>query len=208
MVGFVDDCNGQTNSFKEDVTDQSVHKLVAQTQANAQAWTDMLQASGGALELSKCSCHILQWQFSLQGAPVLVPKHSEESAQINVWDAYGNTEQSLQPLGAFHAHKTLGHFKDPAGTQGEQFHQLLTKSDNITAFLWKCPLTRLEAWTYYYACYLPAVGYPLACTFFSEKQLNTVQRKAMSIIIPRCGFNRNTKREILYGPMQYGGASF
>ncbi|KAI2500300.1 hypothetical protein MHU86_14180 [Fragilaria crotonensis] len=30
----------------------------------------------------------------------------------------------------------------------------------------------------------------------------------MSIIIPRCGFNRNTKREVLYGPIELGGANF
>ena len=30
----------------------------------------------------------------------------------------------------------------------------------------------------------------------------------MSIITPGCGFNRNTKKEILYGPLELGGASF
>ena len=30
----------------------------------------------------------------------------------------------------------------------------------------------------------------------------------MTIMIPRCGFNRNTHRSIIYGPQQYGGASF
>ena len=82
------------------------------------------------------------------------------------------------------------------------------KSDEITAFLWKCPLSRLEAWTFYYACYLPSVGYPLPCSFMTKSQLETIQSKAMSIIVPRCGYNRNTKKDILYGPMELGGASF
>ena len=30
----------------------------------------------------------------------------------------------------------------------------------------------------------------------------------MTIIVARCGYNRNTKREIIYGPMAYGGANF
>jgi hypothetical protein len=30
----------------------------------------------------------------------------------------------------------------------------------------------------------------------------------MQIIIAKCGYNRHTKREILYGPKEYGGASF
>ncbi|KAI2497105.1 hypothetical protein MHU86_17422 [Fragilaria crotonensis] len=31
MVGFVDDCNGQTNLFQEEVTPHTVHRLVQQT---------------------------------------------------------------------------------------------------------------------------------------------------------------------------------
>ena len=30
----------------------------------------------------------------------------------------------------------------------------------------------------------------------------------MKIIVARCGFNRNTKKEVLYGPQELGGASF
>lgn len=112
---------------------------------NIQFLSDMLNASGGTLELSKCSCHILQWQFSAQGPPVLVPKISNDMPQVKVLETDGGKEQSLQILGAFQAHKTIGHFKDPAGTQGEQFRQLLKKSNESTEFLWKCPLTRLEA---------------------------------------------------------------
>ncbi|KAI2496301.1 hypothetical protein MHU86_18213 [Fragilaria crotonensis] len=208
LIGFVDDCNGQTNSFADDGSPNTVKTLVAQAQANAQCWTDLLMASGGALELSKCSNHILQWQFSMQGAPVLVPKHPAAEVNITVRERQDDAGTELRVLSAFTAHKTLGHYKDPAGTQREQYRQLKQKSDSITAFLWEVPLTRLEAWTYYFACYLPAVSYPLASSSLSKQCLENVQRKAMSIIVPRCGFNRNTKKAILYGPLALGGASF
>jgi hypothetical protein len=48
-------------------------------------------------------------------------------------------KKSLQFLGAFYAHKTLGHYEAPAGTQAEQFWQLLEKSNSTMEFLWKCP---------------------------------------------------------------------
>jgi hypothetical protein len=38
--------------------------------------------------------------------------------------------------------------------------------------------------------------------------LANIQRKAMSTIIAKCGYNRNTKRAIIYGPLEYGGANF
>jgi hypothetical protein len=69
-------------------------------------------------------------------------------------------------------------------------------------------MTHLETWTYYYACYLPSVGYLLASLSMSFSQLDRVQRTAMQVIIAKCGYNRHTKREILYGPLEYGGASF
>ncbi len=36
--------------------------------------------------------------------------------------------QQLSVLPAFVAHKTLGHYKDPAGTQQEQYRQLKKKA--------------------------------------------------------------------------------
>ncbi|KAI2510607.1 hypothetical protein MHU86_3718 [Fragilaria crotonensis] len=208
MIGFVDDCNGQTNAFRSDGSSETVKQVVSQAQDNAQCWTDLLHASGGALELSKCSSHILRWQFSLTGAPVLVPSHVSNDVCIEVRDHLSNSAQQLQLLSAYTAHKTLGHYKDPAGTQREQYRQLKRKSDSITAFLWATPLNRSETWTYYFAYYLPAVCYPLASSSLTPQCLDRVQRKAMSIIVPRCGFNRHTKRAIIYGPLALGGASF
>jgi hypothetical protein len=208
MIGFVDDCNGQTNSFADDGSLETLRTLITQTKANAQAWNDLLTASGGALEVSKCSCHILQWIFSPQGAPMLVPYHGDLQSELTVRDDQTNTIHPLQLLSTHTAHKTLGHYKSPVGNQTEQFKQLKKKSDEITAFLWTCPLSRLEAWTYYFACYLPSVGYPLACSSLTKTHLETIQMKAMSIIVARCGFNRHTKKEILYGPFELGGANF
>jgi hypothetical protein len=174
LIGFVDDCNGQTTSFGSDGSSTTVTQLASQAQDNAQCWSDLLYASGGSLELSKCSAHILQWKFSMAGAPFLVPAHSPSDVSINVWDRQSNDTKQLQLLSAYKAHKTLGHYKDPAGTQKEQYRQLQKKSDSITNFLWEVPLTRLEAWTFYFACYLPAVSYPLESSSLTQHHLDRV----------------------------------
>ena len=212
MIGFVDDCNGQTthNAFEIDkpTTEDPIQVLLERTTANAQKWSDLLQTSGGSLELSKCSCQVIDWQFTAHGEPYLKPKQPEHQETLQVTDAITGTRQALELLSPNQAHKTLGHYKLPAGTQKTQAQKLKQKSDDITAFLWRCPLTRLEAWTYYFACYLPSVGYPIPCSSMTKPQLDRIQCKAMQIIIPRCGFNRHTKREILFGPLELGGASF
>jgi hypothetical protein len=208
MIGFVDDSNGQTNDFLCEETSATLPRLLLALQSNAQTWADLLGASGGALELSKCSCHVMAWKFSVQGDPVLFHVGPSMSQPIIVTDPMSQAHHAVEILSPYTAHKTLGHYKEPAGTQHAQYRQLLEKSDSSTAFMWKCEMTPLEASTYYYACNLPSVGYPLSCSSLSFQQLDKIQRKAMKIIVAKCGYNRNTKREILYGPLEYGGANF
>ena len=86
---------------------------------------------------------------------------------------------------------------------------LKAKSNKSVEFLHQCFLTPEEAWTFYYACYLPSIGYPLANSHFTAAQLTNIQRKGKSLIIVKCGYNRNTKLvAIIYGPLEYGGAFF
>ena len=206
MIGFVDDCGSQTNDLSGSGIDEL--KLLQQVSENAQLWTNLLSASGGALEISKCSCHLLNWKFTGMGAPILVPAVSSTQSPVEVKDPIFRTTHTIKLLSPYQSHKTLRHHKDPAGTQRAQFRAVKAKSDELTTFLWKHLLSRKEAWRFYYSCYLPSVTYPLASSSMTEKQLTEVQKTAMSIIVARCGFNRNTKKEILYGPKALGGAEF
>ena len=207
MVGFVDDNNGQVNSFSEPRTQQSLPLLHHQARQNATVWANLLSVTGGTLELSKCSYHVMNWNFSMTGAPVL-QACPPEFRTLQVRDAITGQIQTLEYLTPHKAHKTLGVYKEPAGIQTEQFRQLKQKSDSVTQFLWSVPLKREETRLFYHACYLTSIGYPLTSTYFTHDQLDKIQRKAMAIIVARCGYNRNTKKELLYGLIEYGGADF
>ena len=207
MIGFVDDSNGQVNSFFNDDSSVTLNALIQKARSNVTTWSDLLQATGGALELSKCSYHVAFWKFSIQGAPVL-SNISHEITPLQILDSHTGNAQTLEYLPPSVAHKTLGHYKEPMGLQKMQFRQLKAKSDDITAFLWSNHFTREEAWTFYRSCYIPAVTYPLASSFLTQSQLKHIQCKAMAIITAKCGFNRNTKTEVLYGPKELGGADF
>ena len=166
MIGFVDDSNGQVNSFFEDDNLTTLRSMINKAKDNATLWSQLLQATGGALELSKCSYHVLYWKFSAQGAPVLSNIKSE-IPELEVLDPISATTYTLEYLPPTMAHKTLGHYKDPSGLQKTQYRQLKLKSDSITDFLWSTYLTREEAWLYYQACYIPAITYPLTSSFLS-----------------------------------------
>ena len=208
MIGFVDDSNGQVNCFTMDESSETVPASIHKLRTNVQAWANVLGASGGALEIPKCCIHLNVYDFSAKGDPVLVYTKPPVDEPVTAIDPITQKVQALQILSPYTAHKTLGHYKEPAGTQSGQYKKLWEKSDDITNFLWKCTLEPSGAWTFYYACYLPSVGYPLSCSSLTYAQCDRIQRKAMQIIVPKCGYNRHTKREIIYGPMLYGGASF
>lgn len=205
MIGYVDDSNGQTNMFLQNHQPED-KSLIQQAMADAQIWHDVLWASGGALELPKCSYQILSWKFSPLGVPSL--RKTVPDTPIKVFDITRQTSQQIPPIPAHMAHKTLGHYKDPAGNQHRQLEELQLKCDKAADFMAMSPLNRQEAWTYYFAIFLPSVGYPLSSCHFSVNSLDKVQRRAMANIFAKCGFNRHTKREVLYGPSVYGGANF
>jgi hypothetical protein len=206
MAGFVDDSNGQVNQFEKDEQERTWELILQHAKRNSQLWTNLLHASGGALELTKCSFHLLRWCFSVSGAPVL--KVPDDIPDLVACDPQTSKIHRIPMLSPYTAHKTLGHYKEPSGSQKEQTKQLQQLCLDQVSFLWKSPLTRLEAWYFYKACFIPSVSYPLANSHFSKESLQTIQRKAMSIIVAKCGFNRHMKREVLYGPLNLGGAAF
>ena len=61
MIGFVDDNNGQVNKFRDEQNMDSLYQLMDHAKQNATLWAELLGATGGALELQKCSYHILYW---------------------------------------------------------------------------------------------------------------------------------------------------
>ncbi len=52
------------------------------------------------------------------------------------------------------------------------------------------------------------VELPACKQSFSKQQLTKVQSKAMTLNIPKCGYSRNMKREIILGPLKLGDANF
>ncbi len=98
MVGFVDDSNGQTNNFLQEETDETLPTLLHQLRTNAQVWSNLLGTSGEALELSKCSCHVAVWTFSLHGDPVLINHQTINNSAAIVNDPFTNVEHNLDEV--------------------------------------------------------------------------------------------------------------
>jgi hypothetical protein len=98
IIGIVDDCHGQTNQFTSDGSAHTVASLLIQAQHNTQLWNNLLAVSGGVLELSKTSCHVLQWQSAANGAPILAPYTSSHMPALSVQDTVTTMTHNLHVL--------------------------------------------------------------------------------------------------------------
>jgi hypothetical protein len=204
MVGFVDDSTGTCNDFRPQAQ-ESTADIAKRMQHDAQAWNDLLWCSGGKLELSKCSFHVLEFEFDADGTPH--PILPAPDYDILLQDAETDEAIKIKPKRADEPHKTLGHWKSPAEPkQRKQLQELLGKAKNTMALIAISPLTRAGTVQAYNGVYVTTtLKYVLPQCFFTDKQLEQTERKTIQPILARCGYNRNTAIALRYTPTTYAG---
>ena len=204
-VGFVDDTCGYVNRFKDDIP-PTPENMIEMLTHDSQLWSDLLWMSGGALELPKCTYHYWNYKFKPDGTPFLQADQVGPTVVIQTGDR--QRQETVPFRSAFNAYKTLGYWKSPSGRQSTQFKVLKKKCDNHARIVTTSALTRREAWTYYFSMYLTSPGYPLPLSHFSPSELHKLETKSLPAIIAKCGFNRNSSRDVLYGPVRFNGGGF
>ncbi len=205
MVGFVDDTYGTVNDFAR-TPPPTTTELVSMAQHDSQLWSDLLHRSGGALELAKSKYHTVSYLFTPSGAPVL--QGGQVGPDLCVTSGDASTTMKFQHLSAYTAHKTLGCYKEPSGNQRAAAKHLLANSNRRACQLSTSPLNRKESWTFYHSVYLPSVSYSLPVGHLAPTMLHKIQAPAIRTFLPKCGYNRNMPRVVVFGPQEYGGMGF
>jgi hypothetical protein len=142
MVGFVDDTSGSVNEFLSN-TPPTPERLIQLMHQDAQLWSDLLHSSGGALELSKCSYHVIYYNFALSGVPVL--QGGQIGPDINIVSGDHTSSHKFKPLAAFTSHKTLGVHKEPAGHQRSSLPAITKNSTTKSSIVAQSSLNRHES---------------------------------------------------------------
>ena len=200
MVGFVDDSTCITGVGKN----ATLQELLTNMQADAQLWHDLLWCSGGKLELPKCGYHVIHYNFDNSGIPRM--QHSPGDS-ITLNNEHGD-EVIIKSKNIFQTRLNLGHSKSPAGNGNTEFERTMAKAVSGSDAITKCGGTRTETRLLYNAVWKPSVEYVLPQSFLSEKQLRTIEKASMPKLYAKCGFNRNTSRAVLAGPIELAGGGF
>jgi hypothetical protein len=155
------------------------------------------------MELAKCSCYLLIWQFQEDGyAYTLTPEEIE--GQIIIHDLQ-NTPHIIKLIPTDKSHKLLGVMRNPIGNQQDEIQRLRDKSNGIATKINLNAITPTQAKMAYESFYLPAMRYSLAITSINQMDFEIIQRKATTSFLSTMGFNRHMPREIVYCSMKFQG---
>ena len=205
LDGFVDDTSlfANLNQFDNDDINETVNKL----QKDTVIWADLLEASGGQLELSKCFYYVLSWKFDIEGnaTPMTSEEINATSTPISLQDRVTKEQIFVDQKEVKEAHKTLGAWKTMMGCENKQILELRIKSDKFAAIVKSSNLSRKQARVSYSSIYVPSMAYCLAALNLPENKLDRIQCSAVDAFIPAMGYDHSFPRAIVYGPREFGG---
>jgi hypothetical protein len=201
MTGFVDDNNCNCN--EDAITHESdSNALMARMRHDAQLWHDILWTSGGALELTKCQFHLMSWNHTVHGDPILETGLSDQS--IDLESPFGE-KLCIRQLGCGQSYKTLGAFVEPLQHQQTQYRYLLNKGRLHTRLLSSSSCKYNHAWVYYFSVFLRSIGYGLPICHLTKNQLTEIQKPMTPVLLTKLGVCQNTSRHLCFLSSYYGG---
>jgi hypothetical protein len=203
ISAFVDDSSNYTGDYSGTLDPAGVARLLEQ---DAQRWSHLLHATGGALELTKCFYYIMFWSFDASwGTPRLLDP-TEIPYTLTLSQGSRRAQIEARPCGA--PYKILGTWRTMTGDMSAEAARLKSKSDGIASRLLAAGLPRSIARLGYDTMYVPAMTYANCVSSLTESQAEFIQCKATSVWLSALGYNRNTPRAVVYGPKEFGGLGF
>eukprot|EP00957_Ditylum_brightwellii_P057997 4398107-Ditylum_brightwellii.AAC.1 len=161
-------------------------------QQDIQLWALLLWLTGTLLELQKCSYHVIHFDFKEDGTPQL----QTQPPDTPLWLKQANTENDITITYklVYNPHKTLGHYKAPAGTSKVQATILMEKAEKYACNVKKSSLNQHEAWMYHTRCYLKLLGYVLGQTLFPKHALENIDRPSTRTFASKCRATSDTQK--------------
>ena len=87
MLSFVDDSYSSINCFNNNKV--TMEELLQREEFDSQLWSQLLNSTGGALEVPKVKCHAIQYQFKSSGQPIYKMPNDQHQIQIDANNGNG-----------------------------------------------------------------------------------------------------------------------
>jgi hypothetical protein len=199
MLGFVDDNNITNNGEPW----ERVNDIMIRSQHDAQLWNDLLRATGGALNLDKCSAQVLAFEFGLNGEPFIAL--ADPTLMITIQDRLLNKEVVIKPISPYETYRFLGTEQGISKNQKVQHEKLMKTSGAHNRKIARSAMSANCAGVHYSAVFLSSVGYPLGMYHLSEYQLHELHQKYIPTLMNKIGLARTHAHVLVFGPRAFGG---
>jgi Reverse transcriptase (RNA-dependent DNA polymerase) len=202
--GFVDDTSIFTNNNYEN---QNLTQLKRRLEYDGNKWANLLQATGGKLELNKCFFYLLTWKCDVNGkaTPQTIQEQiQQDNTPITIKDIDG-TFVNLKQIEVNKSHKTLGVYKCIHGEEIDHLRVLAGKNKEFIRKAWNGQINRRMARRAFNSHYVPSILYSLAATNIMEDDINNIQQNATTTFIRIQGYDMTFPRAVIYGPKNFGG---
>jgi hypothetical protein len=107
--------------------EETVEEAHAQLQESVLSWGNLLMATGGSLKPSKCSYHLISFDFNEKGRWKYANNHKRMDLGILIPQP-DDTLAGIEHLSVDQAHKTLGSITCPTGSRGGAIQQMQDKA--------------------------------------------------------------------------------
>jgi hypothetical protein len=181
--GFVDDTSLFTNIIRR-TNNNNIIQLCNHLTYDMTIWNELLEASGGKLELSKCFYYVLSWKFDKEGngLPMSIAEQRAQHIVPIVMTESNNPSISILQKEVNEAHKTLGCYKAIDGNEDAQIKNMAYK-----------------------AIYIPSMRYGLPACFLSLEAIDDIQKSTLEKFLPFMGYDHGFPRALSHGPLKMGG---
>eukprot|EP00957_Ditylum_brightwellii_P057201 4334467-Ditylum_brightwellii.AAC.1 len=192
---FVDD-NKQMHINR--VRSASATQLMSYINHDVNLWDELLWITGGLLEKLKTTYSLMVWDFEPSGRPVITPmsKLQENTVKIRCQ----GIATMLKKTSEDKAIRNSGVSRALTLQEVTELANLKAKMHTFAYAVSVCSLQQDEIWKGYWTIYILSISYLFPVTSFIEKELKTLDSILLPRLLPKLGYNRNTKRAIVFGP--------
>jgi len=195
---FIDD----TSIINATQKHQKFTDLLRTLQYNLDTWHDLLQASRGVLNPSKCVWLCFHWKFAPNGTiHITPPTPTPTPLQTTISTQPPIPIRRLQPNEAHHYLRIYLTTDANYKKELEVYHQW---QRTYITLLQNCPFPYREVNVIYKQCYLPTVGYPLPATVIPPAKLNKYQGPATNIFLTKWDTLDPTQSNCIRTQRQWG----
>jgi len=196
MKAFIDDVAMSVNSATSEID-----PMIQRAQIQLQWWTQLIQASSGALNPQKCCCALYHWTPDATG--ILRP--STIDPIINIAPCPQKPQQTIQVLKPNEGTRYLGIYVTRSGdTQSMQNH-VWSKALLYTKAFQRTHMSRREAHVLYRSCFLPALTYSFPAMALPASFLEHIHKLSTSTILNKMGYHQNLPQPLMFAPRDMGG---